>query len=58
MISCRFSCRTCGKLYTGKTTDRLRYRWDNHKVDARKAKNGDMENPLFAGSSQRFSGRC
>ena len=44
MISCRFSCRTCSKLYTGKTTDRFRYRWDNHKMEARKADNGDMEN--------------
>ena len=44
MISCRFSCRTCSKLYTGKTTDRFRYRWDNHKMEARKAENGDMEN--------------
>ena len=44
MISCRFSCRTCSKLYTGKTTDRFRYRWDNHKMEVRKAENGDMEN--------------
>ena len=44
MISCRFSCRTCSKLYTGKTTDHFRYRWDNHKMEARKAENGDMEN--------------
>ena len=44
MISCRFSCRTCSKLYTGKTTDRFRYWWDNHKMEARKAENGDMEN--------------
>ena len=39
-----FSCRTCGKQYTGKTTDRFRYRWNNYKMEARKAENGDMEN--------------
>ena len=39
-----FSCRTCCKQYTGKTTDRFRYRWNNYKMEARKAENGDMEN--------------
>ena len=28
----------------GKTTDRFRYRWNNYKMEARKAENGDMEN--------------
>ena len=52
-----FSCRTCGKPYMGKTTDPFRYRWNNYKMEARKAENSDMENvkqkvftkPLFAG---------
>ena len=39
-----FSYRTCGKQYTGKNTDRFRYRWNSYKMEARKAKNGDMEN--------------
>ena len=39
-----FSCRTCGKQYTGKTTDRFRYRWNKYKMEARKAENGDMKN--------------
>ena len=39
-----FSCRTCGKQYTGKTTDRFRYRWNNYKMEAKKAENGHMEN--------------
>ena len=38
------SCKTCGKQYTGKTTDRYRYRWSNYEIQARKAENGDMEN--------------
>ena len=38
-----FSCKTYGKEYTGKTTDRLRYRGNNYKMEARKAENGDME---------------
>ena len=59
-----FSCRTCGKQYTGKTTDRVRYRWNNYEMEARKAENGDMENvkQIFLQSSflqddQRFAGR-
>ena len=39
-----FSCRACGERYTGKTTERFRYRWNNYKKEARKAENGDMEN--------------
>ena len=39
-----FSCRTCGKQYTGKTTDRYRYRWNYYKMEARKAENSDMGN--------------
>ena len=39
-----FSCKTCGKECTGKTTDRFRYRWNNYKMEARKAEKGDMEN--------------
>ena len=42
-----FSCRTCGKQYTGKTTDRFRYRWSNYKMEARKTEKGDMENKSF-----------
>ena len=38
-----FSCRTCSKQYKGKTTNRFRYRWNNYKLEARKAENGDME---------------
>ena len=32
------------KQYTGKTTDRFRYRRNNYKIEARKAENGNMEN--------------
>ena len=39
-----FSCKTCGKEHTGKTTNRFRYRRKNYKMEARKAENGDMEN--------------
>ena len=39
-----FNCRTCGKQYTGKTADHFRYRWNNYKMEARKADSGDMEN--------------
>ena len=39
-----FSCRTCGKQYTGKTTDRFRYGWNNYKMEARKNENSNMEN--------------
>ena len=39
-----FSCRTCGKQYTGKTTDRFRYRWNNYKMKARKSESDDMKN--------------
>ena len=38
-----FSCITCGKQYTGKTTDRFRYRWNNYRMEARKAKSDDMK---------------
>ena len=41
---CLFNCRTCGKQYTGKTTDRFRYSWNNYKIEAIKAENGDIEN--------------
>ena len=37
-----FSCRTCSNQYTGNTTDHFRYRWNNYKMEARKAENGDM----------------
>ena len=37
-------CRTCSKQYTGETTGRFRYRWNNYKMEVRKAENGDMEN--------------
>ena len=39
-----FSCRTCGKQYTGKTTDCFRYKCNNYKMEARKPEIGDMEN--------------
>ena len=39
-----FNCTTCGKQYTGKTTDHLRSRWNNYKSEARKAESGNMEN--------------
>ena len=39
-----FSCRTCGKKNTGKTTNHFRYRWNNYKMEARKAEIGHMEN--------------
>ena len=39
-----FSCITCSKQYTGKTTDRVRYWWNIHKMEARKAENGDLKN--------------
>ena len=32
------------KQYTGKTTDYFRYKWNNYKMEARKAGKGDMEN--------------
>ena len=28
----------------GKTTNRFRYRWNNYKIEGRKAENGDIEN--------------
>ena len=43
MIS-TWTCRTCGKQYTGKTADRFRYSGNNYKMEARKAEKGDMEN--------------
>ena len=59
-----FSCRTWGKQYTGKTTDRFRYTWNNDKMEARKAESGDMENvkqnflqSSFLQDDQRFAGR-
>ena len=39
-----FSCRTWAKHYTGKTTDRFRYKCNNYKMEAGKAESGDMEN--------------
>ena len=32
-----------GKQYACKTTDLFRYRWNNYKMEARKAGSGDME---------------
>ena len=37
------SCKTCGKQYTGKTVDKFRSRWNNYKMDARKAASGNIE---------------
>ena len=49
----------------GKTTDRFRYRWNNYKMEVRKAEGGDMENfkqkflqSRFLQDDQRLSGRC
>ena len=39
-----FSCRARGKQFTDKTADRFIYRWNNYKMEARKAESGDMEN--------------
>ena len=39
-----FSCKTCAKQYTGKTTDRFRYRRNNYKMEARKAESGNKKN--------------
>ena len=33
----------CGKQYTGKTVDKFRSRWNNHKMDARKAASGNIK---------------
>ena len=38
-----FSCITCGKQYTGNTTDRFRHRWNNYRMEARKAESDDMK---------------
>ena len=38
-----FSCRTLDKHYTGKTIDHFRYRWNNCKMEARKAESADVE---------------
>ena len=37
------SCKTCGKQYAGKTVDKFRSRWNNYKMDARKAGSGNIE---------------
>lgn len=39
-----FCCKACWKQYTGKTTERSRYRWNNHQVEARMAESGDWGN--------------
>ena len=39
-----FSCRARGKQSTDKTADRFIYRWNNYKMEARKAESGDMKN--------------
>ena len=59
-----FSCRTCSKQYTGKTSDRFTYRWNNYEMEVRKAKSGDIENvkqnflqSSFLQDDQRFAGR-
>ena len=36
-------CKTCGKQYSGKTVGRFRSRWNNYKMDARKAASGNIE---------------
>ena len=37
------SFKTCGKQYTGKTVDKFRSRWNNYKMDAKKAASSNME---------------
>ena len=37
------SCKTCDKQYTGKTVDKFSSRWNNYKLDARKAASGNIE---------------
>ena len=39
-----FSRRTCGKQYTGKTTNCFRYRWNSYKMKVRKTESVDMKN--------------
>ena len=38
-----FSCRICVKQYTGTTTGRFRYRWNNYKMKTRKTEKGNIE---------------
>ena len=63
--TCITSVRTWAKHYTGKTTDRFRYRCNNYKMEAGKAERGDMKNVKhkflhshFLQDDQRLSGRC
>ena len=52
-----FTCKTCGKQNTGKTTDHFRNRQHNYKSEARKAESGNMENvkqTVFTTRSQRL----
>ena len=37
------SCKTCGKQYTGKTVGKFRSRWNNYKMNAKKAASSNME---------------
>ena len=50
---CFISCKTCGKRYTGKTVDKFRRRWNNYKMDARKAASGNIES-----CKQQFLQHC
>ena len=38
------SCKSCRKQYVSNTTNHFRSRWNNYKIDVRKAESGDMEN--------------
>ena len=38
------SCKSCGKQCVGNTTDHLRNRWNNYKINVRKTESGNMEN--------------
>ena len=37
------SCKSCGKLHVGNSTDHFGSRWNNYKNDVRKVESGDME---------------
>ena len=42
-LICLLSYKTCGKQYTSKTVDKIRSRWNNSKVETRKAANCNIE---------------
>ena len=50
-----FNSRTCGKQYTGKTTNHFRSRWNKYKSEARKAESGNIENVKHKYLQSHFS---